>query len=110
MFRRITVVLLVAVAAVSRIRSGFAQTQPASNRKLIARVVPIYPDLARRMYLRGSVKLEAIVAPDGSVKSMHVIGGSPILSRAATDAVEKWKWAPASQESKELIELNFHPE
>ena len=74
------------------------------------RVVPHYPDLARRMYLRGTVKIEAVVGADGNVKSTHIIGGSPLLSTAATDAVEKWKWAPSSQESKELIELNFHPE
>jgi hypothetical protein len=38
-----------------------------------------------------------------------VVGGSPVLAKAAVDAIEKWKWAPGPQETKELIELNFHP-
>jgi hypothetical protein len=32
-----------------------------------------------------------------------------LLAKAAIDAIEKWKWAPAAQETKELVELNFHP-
>jgi TonB family protein len=87
-----------------------AQDDQASKRKLVTRVVPSYPDLARRLYLRGKVKVEVIVTPGGSVKSTHVIGGSPLLTRAAVDAIEKWKWAQAPEESKELIELTFHPE
>jgi TonB family protein len=62
------------------------------------------------MQLRGKVKVEATVAPSGVVKSTHVIGGSPLLSRAAVEAIEKWKWVPAAEESKELVELSFHPE
>jgi membrane protein involved in colicin uptake len=53
--------------------------------------------------------VEVVVAPNGKVKSTHVIGGSPLLAKAAVDAIEKWKWVPAPQETKELIELNFHP-
>ncbi len=53
--------------------------------------------------------MEATVGPNGRVKSTLVIGGSPVLAKAAVDSIEKWKWAPATQESKELIELNFHP-
>jgi len=87
-----------------------AQEQAASSRRVVTKVVPAYPDLARRMYLRGTVKLEAVVAPNGVVKSTRVIGGSPLLTRSAVDAIGKWKWAPAPQESKELIELSFHPE
>jgi len=87
-----------------------AQEQTASSRRVVAKVIPAYPDLARRMYLRGTVKVEAVVAPNGIVKSTRVIGGSPLLTRSAVDAIGKWKWAPAPQESKEVIELSFHPE
>lgn len=87
-----------------------AQEQPASSRRVVTKVIPSYPDLARRMYLRGTVKVEAVVAPNGAVKSTRVIGGSPLLTRSAVDAIGKWKWAPAPQESKEVIELSFHPE
>jgi len=86
-----------------------AQEQPEAKRKIVNKVVPVYPELASKMQIRGTVKLEVVVAPNGKVKSTAVIGGSPVLVKAAVDAIEKWKWAPAPQETKELLELNFHP-
>ncbi len=88
---------------------SLAQEQPETQRKLVSRVVPEYPELARKMQIAGTVRIEAAVAPNGKVKFTQVLGGSPLLVKAAVDAIEKWKWAPAAQESKELIELNFHP-
>ena len=88
---------------------SLAQEQPEAKRKIVNKVVPVYPELASKMQIRGTVKLEVVVAPNGKVKSTQVVGGSPVLVRAAVDAIEKWKWAPAPQETKELLELNFHP-
>ncbi|SRR6266849_8995425 len=86
-----------------------AQEQPETTRKIVTRVLPVYPELANKMQIRGTVRVEAVVAPNGKVKFTQVIGGSPVLVKAAVDAIEKWKWGPAPQETKELIELNFHP-
>ena len=61
------------------------------------------------MRITGTVKVEALVATNGKVKATQVVGGSPVLVKAAVEAIEKWKWDPATQETKELIELNFHP-
>ena len=91
--------------------SGIAQTQQSSNlsgRKLIQRVEPRYPDLARRMNLGGTVKVIAVVAADGSVKKVQPVGGSPVLVQAAESAVSQWKFAPGG-ESNETIELHFNP-
>jgi TonB family protein len=88
---------------------SLAQEQSESTRKIVSRVVPVYPELAHKMQIRGTVRVEAVVAPNGKVKFTQVIGGSPLLAKAAVDAIEKWKWGPAPQETKELIELNFHP-
>jgi membrane protein involved in colicin uptake len=54
------------------------------------------------------VRVIAIVAADGNVKSVEPKGGSPILLKAAEDAVAKWKFATGS-ESQELIEVHFAP-
>ena len=89
---------------------SLAQQQSEANRKVVNRVTPVYPDLARRMQISGTVKVEATVAPTGKVKFTQVIGGSPVLAKAAIDAIEKWKWVAAPGETKELIELHFHPE
>ena len=75
----------------------------------MSQVSPQYPDLAKKMRIRGTVRVEALVAPSGKVKLTQVMGGSPVLVKAAVDAIEKWKWAPAPQETKELIELTFQP-
>ena len=89
--------------------SSFPQQPSESARKIVNRVTPLYPDLARRMQISGTVKVEALVAPNGRVKSTKVIGGSPVLTKAALDAIGAWKWASTSSESKELIELTFRP-
>ena len=88
---------------------AFAQEQASVKRKIVNRVVPTYPELASKMRITGTVKVEALVATNGQVKATQVVGGSPVLVKAAVDAIEKWKWGPAPQETKELIELNFHP-
>jgi TonB family protein len=77
--------------------------------KLVNRVNPQYPNLARGMKLQGSVKVEAVVSPDGSAKTVEIKGGHPLLAQAAHDAVQKWKWVPAPKQTTELIEVKFNP-
>ena len=89
--------------------STITLAQQAPKRKIITRTEPDYPRLARNMRLGGTVKVEALVAPNGTVKSVTVRGGSPILTNAAADAVRKWKWTPAAHESYEPVELTFKP-
>jgi len=81
----------------------------SAKRKVKTRVTPDYPTLAKQMRVTGKVKIETTIAADGHVSSTKVVGGSPLLVNAAQDAVGRWKWTPAPQESKELIELSFHP-
>jgi TonB family protein len=76
-------------------------------RKVTERVVPAYPDLARRLHLRGTVRVEVSVLPDGAVKSAKVLGGNPVLTQSALEAVRRWKFAAGPRESTELVELRF---
>ncbi|MGA8313829.1 MAG: energy transducer TonB [Terriglobales bacterium] len=84
--------------------------QTETTRKIVNRVTPVYPEMARSMNLRGSVKAEAVVTPNGTVKLVDVQGGHPVLAEAAQHAIYKWKWAPASHETRELIEVRFDPQ
>ena len=86
------------------------ETTGDSTRKIVSRVVPVYPELARKMGLEGVVKLQVTVASNGTVKSVQALGGSPVLVKAAEDSVYKFRWIPAKQESKELVEMRFHPQ
>lgn len=78
-------------------------------RRAKTRVDPAYPELARKMNLSGTVKIEVTVAPNGSVKDARVVGGHPVLASAAQDAARKWRFEPASTESKGIIDFKFEP-
>ena len=80
-----------------------------SNHQVVVRVTPQYPTLARGMKLQGSVKVEAVVAADGSAKTVEIKGGHPLLAQAVHDAVQKWKWVPAPKQTRELFEVNVNP-
>jgi TonB family protein len=83
------------------------RAQDTSKRRIVERVTPAYPDLARSMALSGTVKIEALVLPDGSVKSIEVKGGHPVLTQAAANAVRHWKWEPSARETHEAVEVKF---
>jgi len=78
-----------------------------SERKVSARVAPVYPELAKKMHIHGTVKVEAVVRPNGTVKSTRVLGGNPVLVDAAQDAVVKWKFEPGQSETTEVVQLAF---
>lgn len=79
------------------------------GRRAVSKSVPEYPDLARRMRLSGTVKIEVTIAPSGVVKSAVVIGGHPLLAQAAVGAAKRWKFSPSSGESTQILEFAFHP-
>jgi TonB family protein len=78
-------------------------------RRAKVKVAPVYPDLARKMNITGTVKIQVVVAPNGTVKDAKVVGGHPVLAGAALDAVKKWRFEPASVESSGVVELKFEP-
>jgi TonB family protein len=110
--KRLLATILFSLFVVLSLAAGsFAQQEQAeSSRKIVNRVSPQYPDIARTMNLRGSVKAEALVEPNGAVKSVDVKGGHPVLVRAAQSAIYKWRWAPATRETREAIEVRFEPQ
>jgi len=86
------------------------QDQPESKRKLVTKAEPVYPGLARSVRISGSVRVEAVVAPNGTVKSTTIIGGHPVLAQAAQDAVRRCKWEAAPRETREVLIINFRPD
>jgi TonB family protein len=65
--------------------------------------------MALSLNLKGSVRMDALVAPNGTVKSVVVRGGHPVLVEAAEKAIRKWRWQPAAHETTEPIEIKFTP-
>jgi TonB family protein len=61
------------------------------------------------MGLTGTVRLQVVVAANGTVKETKVIGGHPILVNAAVEAVKKWRFEPGNAESSGTLEVKFEP-
>jgi len=59
---------------------------------LLSRVVPVYPEEAKRQGIQGAVKLHAVVDRYGSVKSIQPVSGPPILGAAVVNAVRQWQY------------------
>jgi len=62
--------------------------------KIIDRVQPVYPALARQTRIQGVVRLHVILHKDGTVQQLEVISGHPLLVQAAIDAVRQWRYQP----------------
>ena len=75
---------------VERVRVG-GNVQPP---KLVARVNPAYPPLARQARIQGTVKLEGVISKDGTIEELKVVSGHPLLIQAALDAAKQWKYQP----------------
>jgi protein TonB len=62
--------------------------------RIINRVQPMYPPLARQTRISGTVRLHAIIGKDGTIQQLEVISGHPLLQQAALDAVRQWRYQP----------------
>lgn len=81
--------------------------KPEPSRRVVTRVTPVYPALARKMHVQGIVRVQAVVRPNGVVKSTRVVGGNPVFVDAASDAVKLWKFESAANETTEVVVVAF---
>ena len=58
------------------------------------RVEPSYPPLARQIHKEGKVELRAVIATDGTIQSLEIVGGDPIFYLSAKEAVSQWRYRP----------------
>jgi protein TonB len=61
---------------------------------LTHRVEPVYPTLAKQLGRSGRVELKAIIATDGTIQSLQVVGGDPLFYQSAMEAVRQWRYSP----------------
>ena len=88
---------------------GTSNLQAQEGRKVLSNPVPVYPEVARKMHLTGTVKVQVVIGTDGRIKEKIFIGGHPVLVSAVDDTLKNWKYAPASGETSTQLEFNFHP-
>ncbi len=95
-------------AGPGRIRLGGT----VQSAKLISQPRPSYPAEAKQAHIQGKVELHAIIAKDGTIESLTVISGHPLLVPAAVDAVRQWVYQPTllngqPVEVETQIDVNF---
>jgi TonB family protein len=61
---------------------------------LIHRIEPAYPILARQTHREGTVEVRAIIATDGSVRSLQFLTGDALFYQSAVEAVSQWRYQP----------------
>jgi protein TonB len=79
---------------------------------LIQKVVPVYPEVARSARVQGPVEFTAVIGKDGSIQSLLLVRGHPLLVKAAEDAVKQFRYKPTllkgqSAEVTTHIVVNF---
>ncbi len=62
--------------------------------RLISRINPSYPALARQTRVQGDVVLDAVIDTEGNVVQLQVVSGHALLIQSALDAVRQWKYEP----------------
>jgi TonB family protein len=107
--RRASVLLVVAMFAAGCFPcASNAQTSAGPHRKVVYKVEPEYPEFLRNGHFEGTVRLKAIVRPNGTVASVQIEGGNPILAEYSQKAVMRWKYVAAPEESTEQVVIIFH--
>ena len=84
----------------------------AQEAKIIRRIIPAYPALAKQVRVQGSVRLLGVISRDGTIEQLQVISGHPLLVKAAVDAVKQWLYRPTLLNGQPIevsapIEVNF---
>jgi protein TonB len=69
-------------------------SQGVQEAKLIKKVLPVYPEIARSLRQFGTVRLVAVIGKDGHIHDVQVLGGPAYLVTAAVAAVEQWVYKP----------------
>src|SRR5215831_12126816 len=80
-----------AAAPVEPIRVGGVVKEP----RPIKMVSPVYPPLASKARVSGTVVLEATLTAEGRVEEIKVISGHPLLVDAAIQCVKQWEYEPS---------------
>ncbi|MGH7965632.1 MAG: energy transducer TonB, partial [Candidatus Binatia bacterium] len=80
--------------------------QAANPPILIARVMPEYPQRARRQGVEGLVLLEAILNREGHIEDgIKVLQSIPLLDEAARQALRRWRFKPARDHSGRAVRV-----
>jgi TonB family protein len=98
---------LVQAAALALVFAIASPAMAGEARQVKSRTSPVYPEIAKRMRVSGTVKLEATVDAQGKVTEVKEVSGNHTLAVAAKEALLRWKFTPADADTNETVEINF---
>jgi len=101
------ILLLLAASMAGMVHDLHAQNKKP-GREVVRAVKPEYPAIVKNARIGGTVRMNAIVLPNGTVSRVQIVGGNPILADSAVKAVMKWRYAPASTQTSEEVVVNFN--
>ncbi len=102
----VVVMILLASSKDSMVR-GAANRPVAGDRELITRVNPDYAASWKSLNLGGVVLIEALIAPDGTIRATKLLQGDPVLGQSAMNAIRQWKYAPAAVDETLTLKIEF---
>ena len=101
MIRSRLVVALGTIALLTTALFAAQQAEPTrvadiiQGKKLIKKVEPAYPELAKQVPVRGPVILEVVANEKGEVVEVKIVkGGNPVVQKPVYDAVKQWRYSP----------------
>src|ERR1022692_69413 len=111
--RRLGVRSLMVTVFLAELFGGAALAQDAPKKvtrneglnAVTSKVPPDYPSIARQLKIVGDVELEVIVTDSGTVEKVNILSGNPVLTRPASEALKKWKFAPFTTDGKAVKAL-----
>lgn len=105
--RRCAILCVVVLFLPLALAASSISSSDDGGRKVIHRIEPVYPELAKKMNISGIVKVRVLVSREGDIRSAEPLGGSPVLIDAVLDAIENWKYAPAAKETSIVLKFTF---
>ena len=68
--------------------------------KVLKKVMPAYPDSARRALVEGKVFVRVLVGREGRVEHIDRIEGPQVFHRVVAQAAKAWEFSPAVQNDR----------
>ena len=68
--------------------------------RVLKRVLPVYPDSARRALVEGKVFARVLVGRKGRVEHIDRIEGPQVFQRSVAQAAKAWEFSPAVQNDR----------
>jgi TonB family protein len=97
------ILTLLTLAAGVAIGDEVIRIEPQEAQKaVVEKVDPTYPEMAKTMKLTGDVQLNVVIAETGSVESVKVLSGNPLLTGSARKAMKQWRFTPIERDGKPI--------